>query len=152
MGEKDYISPPKPIVKVPLLKRFGEVAPKEYKTGRGFSVGEIKAVGLTLKEARMLGLYVDERRKTVYEENIRAIRDWLKALKDSGISKVLVVREVLVKRDLRKVFKGKTMSGRRGRGLLSVKYRYTHRHKWKKKIREREQKKRHEGKRHKGGD
>lgn len=152
MSNAKKIVPPQPIVKTPLLRRFGGVVSREYRIGRGFSRGEIEALGLTVKEARLLGLRVDDRRKTVYEENIERLKEWLSELKESGVKKIVVVSEVFVKRDLRRVFKGKTMSGRRGRGLLSVKHRNTHHYKWKRKKKERELKKRHEGKRHKGGD
>ncbi len=152
MDSAKEITPPQPIVKTPLLRRFGGIVSREYKIGRGFSRGEIEALDLTVKEARLLGLHVDDRRKTVYEENIERLRQWLRELKESGIKQIVVTTEIFVKRDLRKVFKGKTMSGRKGRGLLSVKYRYTHHYKWKRKKKERELKKRHEGKIHKGGD
>ncbi len=145
--------PPEPLVKVPLLKRYGGVPPKEWRRGRGFSVGEVEAAGLTVKEARMIGLYVDERRKSVHEENIEAIKKWVEAVKNGEVSTEPRLPSVeVVKKDLSRPFKGKTMSGRKGRGLLRLKNRYTHHYKWKKKRRERMLKKRHEAARHKGGD
>lgn len=151
MAEK--VEPPRPIVKVPLLRRYGGVPPKEKRPGRGFSVGEVKAAGLTVKEARLLGLYVDERRKTVYEENIEAIKEWIEKVKSGKAEPEPRLPKVEVaKRDLSRPFKGKTMSGRKGRGLLKLKNRYTHHYKWKRKHRERLLKKRHEAARHKGGD
>jgi large subunit ribosomal protein L15e len=47
-----------------------------------------------------------------------------------------------------RVFRGKTMAGRKARGLLSSKgLKGTHKYKWKKKQREREKRKRHEASR-----
>lgn len=147
-------SPPPAIVKVPILRQFGNVPPKPAKVGRGYSVGEVRAVGLTVEEARLLGIYVDERRRSVHEHNIERLREWLKALARGemkppapALPKILVT-----KLDRGRVFKGKTTAGRRMRGLLSVKYRYTHHYKWGRKLKERALRKRHEATRHTGGD
>ncbi len=145
------IEAPKPIVKVPSKKgEYGKVS--KTKKGRGFSKGEVKAIGLTLYEARKLGIYIDKRRKTVYEENIEKLKKWVDYAKQHS-EEILSTfpKKIIVKRDLRRVFKGKTAVGRRVRGLLTVKYRYTHNYKWKKKNLERKRKKRHEAIRHKGG-
>lgn len=157
MSGQQSVQPPEPIVNSVKLRRYGGVPPRPLKVGRGFSEGEVKALGLTVKEARLLGIYVDERRKTVHPENVEALRSWLKALKEhleSGgeLPEPTLPKKIIVKPDIHRVFKGKTMAGRRARGLLSVKYRYTHHYKWKKKQRERLLKKRHEATRHKGGD
>ncbi|MEM3673437.1 MAG: ribosomal protein L13e [Candidatus Bathyarchaeia archaeon] len=71
--------------------------PKVLKTGgkqrfgRGFSQEELKEAGLTQKEARRLGIPVDVRRKTVHEENVKAVEAMLENLKKAsnmkGISK-----------------------------------------------------------------
>jgi len=146
--------PPSPMVKVPLLRRFGGVPPKVWREGRGYSVGEVRAVGLTPQEARLLGIYVDERRKTVHEENVARLREWLKLIASGKLAlpKPKLPKLLVVKPDRGRVFKGKTMAGRRMRGFLSLKYRYTHHYKWARKQRERELRKRHEATRHKGGD
>jgi len=144
---------PKPLVKVPILKRHGGVPPKPFKVGRGFSIGEISALGLTVKEARLLGLYVDERRKSTYPHNIEILSEWLEKLRSGQIEpgSPTLPKLVSIKADLRRVFKGKTMAGKKVRGLLKLKYRWTHDYKWKRKRKERALKKRHEAKRHKGG-
>jgi len=156
-GEAQTPSPPQAQVNSVSLRRYGGVLPRPYREGRGFSLGEIKALNLTEHEARLLGIYVDTRRKTTHEENIKALREYLINLKralESGapLPEPRLPKIFLAKIDVSRVFKGKTSAGRRGRGLQSVKYRYTHHYKWKKKQRERLLKKRHEASRHKGGD
>ncbi len=42
----------------------------EFRQGSGYSVTELKAVGLNIKEARNKGIRVDLRRKSTYEKNI----------------------------------------------------------------------------------
>lgn len=67
---------PEPIVKIP---RFGY----GFRAGRGFSIGELKKVGLSVGRARMLGLYVDTRRRSVREENVEALKKFLERLKNT---------------------------------------------------------------------
>ena len=49
--------------------------------GRGFSIPELKKVGISIKAARKFGLWVDERRKSCYEENIEILKKILKGKK-----------------------------------------------------------------------
>jgi len=66
-----------PLVKRPrLLSRRGVNA--GFRAGRGFSVGELKSVGLSVKDARKLGLRVDLRRRSVHEENVKLLREYLR--------------------------------------------------------------------------
>jgi len=146
MGEK--VQAPVAIVKVPLLKKYGGVPPRLYRQGRGFSVGEIKAVGLSVDEARKLGIYVDERRRTVHEENIYALAEYLrKLLKGAEPDRPKLPQVINIKPKKRRVFRGLTPAGRRARGLMSIKLKETHRYKWKRKAKERKLKKRHEASR-----
>ncbi|OYT27798.1 MAG: hypothetical protein B6U95_05590 [Thermofilum sp. ex4484_82] len=149
----NIIPPPEPIVKVPVLIKHAGVPPRKYRKGRGYSKGEIQALGLTMIEARKLGIYVDSRRKTVYDENIERLKEWLERVKKGEIEPPdpTMPKVIKVKPAGKKVFKGKTMAGRKMRGLLKKKYRYTHQYKWKRKQKERKLKKGHEAKRHKGG-
>ena len=48
--------------------------------GRGFSRGEIAKAALSIREARRMGLIVDIRRQTVYDENISALEQYKKDL------------------------------------------------------------------------
>ncbi len=60
-------------VKKPLLR--GKQKPKNlFKRGRGFSLLEIKSAGLTITEARKLGILVDSRRRSLYNVNIEKLK------------------------------------------------------------------------------
>lgn len=138
------VTPPRALVKEPATISSGGVV--RWRVGRGFSVGEIKQVGLTVEQARLLGIYVDERRKSVHEVNVKALREWLIKVLEGGAAppepKMPTATSVKPKRG--RAFRGLTSAGRRARGLLSTRYRETHARKWKKKARERAAKKRHE--------
>lgn len=47
----------------------------QIREGRGFSLGEIERAGLTLREAKILGIPVDKRRKTVHPENVQGLKE-----------------------------------------------------------------------------
>lgn len=64
----------KPIVQ----KRGGEQRP-----GKGFSIGELKKAGLNLKQALKMGIPADSRRRTIHEENVKALKDYISNLKAS---------------------------------------------------------------------
>lgn len=149
--------PPRPVVACPVLRSHAGLPPRPVREGRGYSEGEVRELGLSVREARLLGVPVDERRKSVHPENVERLRQYLLGLKkalEQGAEppKPALPETVTAKPDRTRVFKGKSMAGRRGRGLLSLKLRYTHHYKWKRKQRERLLKKRHEAARHKGGD
>ena len=59
-------------IKPKILKQDGE-----QRLGRGFSREELKRAGSNLKEAVKLGVPVDDKRKTVHEENIEAVKTFL---------------------------------------------------------------------------
>jgi large subunit ribosomal protein L13e len=48
--------------------------------GKGFSKEELKAVGLSFKEALKIGIPVDVRRRTAHKENIDALKSYLDQL------------------------------------------------------------------------
>ena len=54
--------------------------------GRGFSRAEISHVGLTIQQARRLGIPIDKRRKTAYVENINKLLEFLKKGKKNSAS------------------------------------------------------------------
>lgn len=49
----------------------------KFRFGRGFSILELKEVGLSIKDARRLNLKIDPRRKTLHKENIELLKNWL---------------------------------------------------------------------------
>ena len=61
----------------PLVFRKGG----KQRYGRGFSRGEVREAGLSLKEALKLKIPIDLRRKTVYKENVAAIKEFLEGEK-----------------------------------------------------------------------
>jgi len=55
------------VVKSPFLRKL--------RKGRGFSKKEIEAAGITLEQAKKLGIPIDRRRKSAYEENIKVLKN-----------------------------------------------------------------------------
>jgi large subunit ribosomal protein L13e len=46
----------------------------KQKQGKGFSINELKAAGISKQQAQQAGLPVDVRRKSEHEENVAAIK------------------------------------------------------------------------------
>ncbi|MHA2023309.1 MAG: ribosomal protein L13e, partial [Candidatus Thorarchaeota archaeon] len=63
-----------PTVKTPKTSR--------PRRGRGFSREETSQAGLTIQDARKMGLIVDLRRKSCYPENIEALKQYMKDLEE----------------------------------------------------------------------
>lgn len=52
--------------------------------GKGFSREELKKVRLSLREAVKLSIPIDSRRKTIHEENVNTIKNFLKSTKKAS--------------------------------------------------------------------
>jgi len=76
---------PIPVVKTPSLNMV-----KPFRQGKGFSLKELSTVNLSIKTARKFGISVDTRRRTAYEENIRALKEFTETIK---IEKEVVKKE-----------------------------------------------------------
>ncbi|MFX0169029.1 MAG: ribosomal protein L13e [Candidatus Hodarchaeota archaeon] len=53
----------------------------EIRSGRGFSLKELKDAGISLADARWMAIPIDSRRKTKHENNVNALKDYIKRLK-----------------------------------------------------------------------
>ncbi len=51
--------------------------------GRGFSKLELMEVGLSIRDARRLGIPVDPRRRSKHDWNIKILQEYLKSLQKS---------------------------------------------------------------------
>jgi|GEM_PF-203855 large subunit ribosomal protein L13e len=144
MVDAAVATPPRPLVREPAAISKGGVV--KWRTGRGFSAGEVEKAGLTVEQARLLGLYVDARRRSVHEANVQALREWLVEILEGRAApprpKTAVSTSIKPKRG--RAYRGLTSAGRRARGLLGARYKETHARKWKKKAAERAARKRHE--------
>lgn len=67
------------IIAEPTVKCPKNARPRR---GRGFSREETSQAGLTIQDARKMGLIVDIRRKSVYPENIEALKQYMKDLEE----------------------------------------------------------------------
>ncbi len=70
---------PEPIVLKPILRRHGGIEQGTRK-GRGFSKGELEAVGLDFKKALKLGIPIDKRRRSKHDVNIQILKEYLEKI------------------------------------------------------------------------
>lgn len=59
--------------KGPIVTRIHKGKPR-VREGRGFSLAELRSVGVSLDKARKLKIPIDLRRKTAYESNVEVVR------------------------------------------------------------------------------
>ena len=65
-----------------VFKKDGK--PKE---GRGFSKEELRKSALGFKKALKLGIPVDSKRRTLHEENVKALKEYMGSLKKAKTRK-----------------------------------------------------------------
>ncbi|HUS79215.1 MAG TPA: ribosomal protein L13e [Patescibacteria group bacterium] len=94
----------------PIVKRGLKV-----RTGRGFSIQELKEAELNPGEARHLGIPVDLRRSTSYPENVEGLKDWVRQAKAEGFRIPTVKQSSKGQRG--RAFRGLTSSGKKMRAL-----------------------------------
>ncbi len=63
----------------PFVKSPNDAKPRR---GRGFTKGELQEAGLSIKEARDMGLIVDVRRKTLHAENVEILKTYIKEMEE----------------------------------------------------------------------
>ncbi len=96
----------------PIVKRGAKV-----KTGKGFSIDELREAGLNVGEARHLGVPVDQRRSTSYPENVEGLKEWVEKARKEGF-RVPKARQSS-KGQRGRAFRGMTSSGKKMRDLKS---------------------------------
>lgn len=67
------------IIAEPTVRSPDDAKPRR---GRGFSRHEVQKAGLSIKEARDMGLIIDKRRRSTYDENVEALKQYMKDLKE----------------------------------------------------------------------
>ena len=83
--------------------------------GKGFSNEELKEAGLSPGEAKRLGIPVDTRRKTSYDDNVETLKEYLKEAKEAGLK---VSKPKQSGKPVRgRVYRGKTSAGKKMRYL-----------------------------------
>ncbi len=70
----DFMNLCEPVVRSPSTGRF--------RKGRGFSRDELAQAGLSVTDARRIGLMVDLRRMTSYAENVESIKSYIEGLQE----------------------------------------------------------------------
>jgi large subunit ribosomal protein L13e len=94
----------------PIVKRGAKV-----RTGKGFSIDEVKEAGVNVGEARHLGVPVDQRRSTNYPENVEALKEWIVEARKEGFR---VPKPKMTSKGQRgRAFRGLTSSGKKMRAL-----------------------------------
>ncbi|RJS85300.1 hypothetical protein CW706_01665, partial [Candidatus Bathyarchaeota archaeon] len=58
---------------------------RKVRKGKGFSREELRSANLSVKEARNLGISVDERRSTMHEENVKTLRAFISEIQRTRI-------------------------------------------------------------------
>ena len=94
----------------PIVKRGTRV-----KTGKGFSIDEVKEAGVNVGEARHLGVPVDQRRSTSYPENVEALKEWIAEARKEGFR--VPNPKQTSKGQRGRAFRGLTSSGKKMRAL-----------------------------------
>jgi large subunit ribosomal protein L13e len=94
----------------PIVKRGSHV-----KTGKGFSLEELREVELNPGEARHLGVPVDLRRSTSHPENVESLKGWLAEARREGFRTPKVKQSS--KGPKGRAFRGLTSSGKKMRAL-----------------------------------
>ena len=85
------------------------------KTGKGFSINEVKEAGVNVGEARHLGVPVDQRRSTSYPENVETLKEWIAEARKVGFRVPKPKQSSKGQRG--RAFRGLTSSGKKMRAL-----------------------------------
>jgi ribosomal protein L13E len=93
----------------PTIFREG---PKE---GKGFSRAELEEAGISIGDTMRLGIPMDKRRGTKYEENVERLKAYTEEAKKAGVKIGRPRSRSKAKRG--RVYRGLTSAGKKVRGL-----------------------------------
>jgi hypothetical protein len=92
--------------------------PETVREGRGFSLSEVQAAGLNAGEAEVLGIPVDLRRKSMHEENVEILKEYIASAKENEL-KVPKPKQTS-KGQRGRAARSVTKAGRKSRGLVGA--------------------------------
>jgi hypothetical protein len=92
--------------------------PETVREGRGFSLAEVQAAGLNAGEAEVLGIPVDLRRKSMHEENVEILKEYIASAKENEL-KVPKPKQTS-KGQRGRAARSVTKAGRKSRGLVGA--------------------------------
>ncbi len=72
----------KAVVKIPRLLRR-KYSTVKLREGRGFSIPELREAGLTIADAKKLGIRVDKRRRSKHEWNVEKLKKIARELREN---------------------------------------------------------------------
>ena len=98
----------------PMIEHAGRI-----REGKGFSKAELVAVELTLGRAKSLGLPVDPKRGSSHDDNVEALKEFLKETKDLDIK--VSKPKMTGKAHVGRAYRGRTSAGQKVKGLRKVK-------------------------------
>jgi len=88
---------------------------KGLREGKGFSRAELEEAGILIDEATRLGIPIDKRRRTKYEENVEKLKTYVGEAKKAGVKITRPRIESKAKKG--RVYRGLTSAGKKIRGL-----------------------------------
>jgi large subunit ribosomal protein L13e len=88
---------------------------KKPRKGRGFSLRELKTAETTAGEAKRLGVPIDTRRGTLYEDNVEILKEYIASAKEAGIK--FSHQKQTSKPHSGRAYRGLTSSGKKMRYL-----------------------------------
>jgi predicted flap endonuclease-1-like 5' DNA nuclease len=78
-----------------------------FKSARGFSLSEVREVGLSVTQVRRLGIHVDSRRRTLHEFNVQTLKMLIEERKRQLEEEAAELIEVKVEKEKKKEVKKK---------------------------------------------
>ncbi len=88
---------------------------RRVREGKGFSKAELAEVGLTLGNAKSYGIPADPKRGSSHDENVEALKEYMKEAKDLDIK--VTKPKMTSKAHVGRAYRAKTSAGQKIKGL-----------------------------------